>query len=106
VCAAGAGALPNHHHKRGDAINIIRANRPTVVHHHFPWNDCTTLIGEPDGGCRVGTWPDCTPPPTNGGGTLPATGSLWVLLLLGWATGGLLVGLWFCRIAARRDDLP
>jgi hypothetical protein len=41
VCAAGAGVLPNHHHKRGDAINIIRANRPTVVHHHFPWNDCT-----------------------------------------------------------------
>jgi hypothetical protein len=28
-----------------------------------------------------------------------------VLLLLGWATGGLLVGLTFCRIAARRDDL-
>jgi hypothetical protein len=44
----------------------------------------TTLIGEPDGGCRVGTWPDCTPPPTNGGGTLPATGpvevALWLLV--------------------------
>jgi hypothetical protein len=33
----------------------------------------TTLIGEPDGGCRIGVFPDCTPP-RPGGGALPATG--------------------------------
>jgi hypothetical protein len=59
----------------------------------------TTLIGEPDGGCRVGTWPDCTPPwdIDTDETVLPATGADYAIAACWIALGCVVIGLVLIR---------
>jgi hypothetical protein len=63
-----------------------------------PTTPTTTLIGEPDGGCRTGTWPDCTPPTSNSGdAVLPATGADYAIAACWIALGCVVIGLVLIR---------